>query len=351
MHKFEQIVSAILTGKKLTIEPILQSEESKIIDFANSNLMAGFILESLDFHCRNLELVQKLRVMQRLAVVKSISMAQELQKIKKAFAHNNIDLLLLKGAALKAMTIYDHTIRASRDIDILVPLANLDDAYASLKSLGYRYLNKKSADQAIILGKHHIPPMINSKGDIIELHWRITKLEHFETCPLARLVCETKVELRENSGIFVPRLDFFLVHLLYHGVRHHERSGNPVYIFDMASIFKFNGMQWPESSELIGLMGLQHNYEITTAFIERCFDKTTNSCYFRRTHSVNINEFIQCPNSISSPKLVLSDLNYEYLIKKLKATSHTYQLPYHSFKFWFILVGEFFKALRKLKLR
>ena len=61
----------------------------------------------------------------------------EMEQISKLFTENQIRLLFLKGPVLAAELYGDISLRTSKDLDILIPIADLEKVEELLLNVGY----------------------------------------------------------------------------------------------------------------------------------------------------------------------------------------------------------------------
>ncbi|HEX2936821.1 MAG TPA: nucleotidyltransferase family protein [Bacteroidales bacterium] len=124
------------------------------------------------------EWVQFTQQLRRKADTNRMQMLQKtntLLGIADAFAHASIPMIPLKGPVLAYQLFGDVGMKASLDLDILIPQSHFDHAWETLETLGYRteFNYKLSPRQRnYLLNNFHHLAFIN--GNIrIELHWEI----------------------------------------------------------------------------------------------------------------------------------------------------------------------------------
>ena len=80
---------------------------------------------------------------------------------------------------------------------------------------------------------HHIPPMINANGTVIELHHRITSPEIYKFCPLKDIFINSS----EKIGKFrIPPPEGLVMHAMYHGIQHNFLRDGPMFLIDIKNI-------------------------------------------------------------------------------------------------------------------
>ena len=164
--------------------------------------------------------------------------------------------------------IYEVGVRASRDIDLLVTERDLEETYKILKNLGFKYLNNKTQDTEILSYRSSLPEMINGNNTKLELHWRVTPTDAFKTCPLAEPILSSRRVSNTNPNIFCPKIEFMIAHLLYHGLEQHRMNLGPIFLFDLASIYKFYNKNWLVDTKLLETLGVDYRFNSCKKLIE-----------------------------------------------------------------------------------
>ena len=141
----ELFFSFLLSGK-YQVPTLSQEQEKLILHISEQFLFSGFILTSCSFNPSHKNLVEQIRNQRRTQLVKQMVVGNDLNNIARNLNDKSIEHVFLKGAALNSECVYSSGIRFSRDIDLLVRLEHLDEAYDALKALGFRYLNPKTQD-------------------------------------------------------------------------------------------------------------------------------------------------------------------------------------------------------------
>jgi hypothetical protein len=100
-----------------------------------------------------------------------LNLSAEMERINELFKGNNIRLLFLKGPVIAKDLYGDISLRTSRDLDILIPLKDVEKAESLLINYGYK--RKEVATPFWKLRNHHVTYLHPYKGIIIEIHWRL----------------------------------------------------------------------------------------------------------------------------------------------------------------------------------
>lgn len=295
--------------------------------------LSGFMLETnvLD---SNAEIKTIAKNSHKSFIKKFLLMRLCMKKIHEKFMSNKINYVVTKGMAMKLHGMYKSNSREFRDIDILVSKESFEEAYKALRSLGFEYFNKRSSDGINFLGcMHHIPPMINKDGVIIELHHRLTLPEFFDTCPLYKNALDSKIQ---KEDVYVVSEDILIAHVIYHGLMHNKDNINPVLIFDLKEIL------------------VSTNYKKVNCDL---FVSKNNFLFFNKIykHLKNINDKTLYDKKLAV-KILLICKSYKYQHKRLKMISkvyktlsyysYFYQIGFYSPKLYLIAISSFIRKLR-----
>lgn len=149
-----------------------------------------------------------------------LHLSGELEQVSHLFSNNQLPLLLLKGPALAHELYGDISLRTSSDLDILVPLEQLQQAEDLLIERGY----KKDDYIETVLNDwkwrhHHVTFFHPQKNIKLEIHWRLNpgpaKEPSFEE--LWDRKCKGK--LTSTTVYLLGKEDLFIF-LVSHGARH-----------------------------------------------------------------------------------------------------------------------------------
>ena len=344
-----------LLEDKTSLSKLDKEEEKEMWGIAKNYLYSGFLINSLSFSKSNFQLFNSLEKHNRAFFINYLIMKKSLAEITKEFNKEKISFVLLKGMALNIEKIFLPGIRQHRDIDLLVKKEDIGKAYKILRQLKFKYSNTDTSDNADYLLKHHLPPMRNEFGIILELHWRITDVNSFKKCPLTNSFFEKRTESKLMKGVFIPSQDCLVAHALYHGIQHHKFTHGPIFIFDLAAIYKFNKCKWPDNENLINKLGLVTEFEKCKKIISvtqqdnRFTEEIKNlikemlkdfNWEFKSKEKIKI--FLFNKKDGSSTKFL------ERIYKRINFTSHNYQLPKTSLKFWFYFLRDLFLTLKRI---
>ncbi|MCR8635383.1 nucleotidyltransferase family protein [Paenibacillus radicis (ex Xue et al. 2023)] len=118
--------------------------------------------------------VEALRMDYQKSTFQMLHLSGEMEQLSKLFTEHKIQSMVLKGPILSQDLYGDVSLRTSRDLDILIPIDDLDNAEALLLKLGY----DKLVEFSTILNDwrwrhHHITFIHPVKGVTVEIHWRL----------------------------------------------------------------------------------------------------------------------------------------------------------------------------------
>ncbi|WNQ12682.1 nucleotidyltransferase family protein [Paenibacillus aurantius] len=151
---------------------------------------------------------------------KMLTLCSEMDQIFRLFSQASIRCLSLKGPVLAADLYGDLSLRTSGDLDLLIPLADLDQAEELLVEAGYEKM--EAPDMTLNDWKwrhHHVTFYHAAKKMTLEIHWRLSpgpgKEPDFDFL-WARRRCSS---VTQEPVYYLGREDLFLF-LTAHGARH-----------------------------------------------------------------------------------------------------------------------------------
>ena len=349
------LFSSLLTEQRKASR-FSDEEENYIIRLAARYLLAGFILEANTVDHSNVNLIRSLKAQRTQLTIKYMSMKQALIEIADTFNAKNIDFVILKGMALNINGIYKPGTRASRDIDLLVSKDNIAIAYKALRSLGFEYLDPRTADRATVFFSHQFPVMTNNQGTLLELHWRVTSTRCFQDCPLTEGILGLRQESGTQKGLYIPNVAGMMAHTLYHGLTHHKMNHGPIFLFDLAALYKYNQNHWPADNRLIQQLNLLDEFYKCKRLIEI----TSKAQDFSGESKALINELFEgfdwpIDNEPLFSLFGITDKRIsivEILTKcknRIQGVSYMYQLPITSLRYWYLFIRDLLRASRKFR--
>jgi hypothetical protein len=149
-----------------------------------------------------------------------LHLSVEMEKISQLISENQIRLLILKGPVLSTDLYGDVSLRTCGDLDVLVPIHDLERVELLLSKQGYL----KDDYIQTILGDwkwrhHHVTYFHSQKKIKLEVHWRLNpgpgKEPHFDELWERKRISS----LTSTPVYYLGREDLFLF-LVSHGARH-----------------------------------------------------------------------------------------------------------------------------------
>jgi hypothetical protein len=231
IHSSQQINLDINNNDQLLLNCAkINADLDRIRDSLNANLDWNYILETSIEHriapliYYNLEKVasdkvpadtmKTLRGTYNATLARNILALNQLTSILKALSDANIEVIILKGAAL-AETIYPNiALRPFCDIDLLIHKEDFPIVEATLSQIGY------SLPWDFL--RNFIPQFGNEihyeKGDevLLDIHWHIVPFPHSKYMPIQHL-WKTPIKINiDGIDAFVLSPEMLLIHLCLH---------------------------------------------------------------------------------------------------------------------------------------
>jgi hypothetical protein len=212
-YKFTlQLIAEILSFENSN-DSLKKKLESDTIDWDQFVVVSSKELVLTTCYCR-LEQKQLLNLIPNDLVVylmdltsinrqRNLKLIDEIKSITKAFNKNNIDYVLLKGAALLIGNYYkDIGERMVGDVDILVTQHSISEAYQIIEDLGYQ--QSKDFNYKIKNFRHLPRQYTDDKFAVIELHSSVLDLI------FKHLIDEPSIftNKTECNGIYIPNRYF-----------------------------------------------------------------------------------------------------------------------------------------------
>ena len=339
-----------LVNKKIILNEISEKDEKKILKISEEFLMSGYILNSVNFSKRNIFLHKKMIELNDLLVFRNSLMIRELSNISEKFIKNNIKFVVLKGMALNTMKLYDPGIRFSRDIDILVAKNQIKDAYNIMTGCGYKYINQAAQNRFKYFGdSHQIPPLVNDKKIIVELHHRVSSPKFYNKCPLTDQMFR---DMQFIENIPVPSFSCLVAHSLYHGLRHHNLSMGPIFLFDINKILNMNGTVDIDEN-IIRKTGFLEDYKniLDIFYTLRSGHITKNIVSKINRLMVDFDWTHKDQQKVKLFSKIKSDrekrFNFQMFARKIKLIQYKYQVNLISISFFRAFLVEIYNDLRK----
>lgn len=182
-----------------------------------------FIYQELRNIDRNLipeHVIKNLEKYYKMNIFRMLLLTAEMQQVSQLFLENKTSTLFLKGPVLGAELYGDISLRTSGDLDLMIPISDLDTAEKLLLDAGYV---KDDYIETILNDwkwrHHHITFIHPEKNIKLEVHWRLNPGPSKE--PTFEELWDRKQQshLTSSPVYFLGREDLFLF-LVSHGARH-----------------------------------------------------------------------------------------------------------------------------------
>lgn len=148
------------------------------------------------------------------------------RELLKDFRREGIPVMLLKGAALALAYYADCGLRPFEDIDLLVPTAQAQPAFALLRRMGFlpchfpgREITREYS------GIIHAVTMVNERGLVVDLHWHLL-FECLNPNDDADFWGASQQLDKESDPLYVLCPTDQLFHACVHGCRHQVGGTN-----------------------------------------------------------------------------------------------------------------------------
>ncbi|WP_212982838.1 nucleotidyltransferase domain-containing protein [Paenibacillus cineris] len=149
-----------------------------------------------------------------------LNFCSEMERVIHALELEGIRTLMLKGPVLSESLYGDLSMRTSKDLDILIPIDELDHVRESLIKLGYSF----KQDLPPVLNEwkwrwHHISGIHQQNGIQIEVHWRLSHDSGNEPS-FDELWSRKRRSTQTRSPVYFLGSEDLFMYLITHGARH-----------------------------------------------------------------------------------------------------------------------------------
>lgn len=210
----------------------------------------------------------------KAATLRSLMLQRELLRVHAVLASAGIAYAALKGAWL-AFHAYPHpALRPLRDLDVLVPEAEVLRAFQLLLDSGYSRIERYPGDpEALLKHGNHLPPLRAPSGQVnVELHFGLYKPKsrgdfELSAAPGFWPRCPTD-RVADADIVFLPPTEQ-LLHLIIHAVYDHQLNNGPLLLSDMAYLLQTRSVDWPRFWDLAGRGGHTRGAVLALRLLER----------------------------------------------------------------------------------
>ena len=185
----------------------------------------------------------------RATALQAMLTRQELRECAALLETAGLAPIALKGAWLRRHAYPAAALRPMRDLDLLVPAAQIFDGYAALLAAGYVELAppEMPLTEVIRLDKH-MPVLVAPRGSMIELHHRLWepdgRLDH--ATPVQDEAALRARAVRDDDGIRYLAPQDTLTHLIIHAVYSHRLDCGPLLLADIDFLLQTGAIDWAD---------------------------------------------------------------------------------------------------------
>ncbi|MBJ6360243.1 nucleotidyltransferase family protein [Paenibacillus sp. GCM10012307] len=149
-----------------------------------------------------------------------LQLTAELKQVAEQMASENIRMLVLKGPLLAQELYSDVSMRASKDLDVLIPLEDVERAESALKDQGYVIKDPKLRLINDWKWKDHHQSYYHPGKQIqVELHWRLHPDSGRESS-FDELWSQRRASVLTGYPIYCMGKEEMMDYLVAHGARH-----------------------------------------------------------------------------------------------------------------------------------
>ncbi|MED3758934.1 nucleotidyltransferase family protein [Peribacillus frigoritolerans] len=176
-------------------------------------------LKMLDGKIIPLSVIRALYQEYKVNTFHMLQLSGEMERVSQLFTENNIRLLFLKGPAIAADIYGDISLRTSKDLDILIPITDLNKAEKLLLNCGYEKEEIESGLTKRKWGSYHVSYYHSQKKIQIEIHWRLFRAPAKEPS-FNELWKRKRVSSLTSYPVFFFGKEDLFFYLVTHGAKH-----------------------------------------------------------------------------------------------------------------------------------
>ena len=215
-------------------------------------------------------IVEALEQARRGQLVQHLSRKAAARRVGAALQAKAIPFVVFKGIAIAEEIYGDLSLRGFHDVDILVPIDRLDEAFAACVDLGYRLTLFDHARDHVRAGAH-AAGMVHADGSGVDLHWSIAQ-DMLEPARVARIWENVRPA---PPGAFLPGLrlapETMLIHLAKHFHSHQYTSPKPLVDFFVTARCLRGEIDGRRLASVANDLALGPVVDIAAGLCERCF--------------------------------------------------------------------------------
>jgi len=165
------------------------------------------------------EIMGKLKTAYHGNIARNMYLYSELVPILRLCKEQEVDVMLLKGAALAGTVYGDIGLRKMGDIDLLVRPESLPVVKEVMSGLGYAFISTARSEEWYKQNHFHLPPYVHKeKPVVIEIHWHVC--QDYIGIDVKNWWKRAGIQERGGVPVFVPSPEDMVLHLclsMFHG--------------------------------------------------------------------------------------------------------------------------------------
>jgi hypothetical protein len=175
----------------------------------------------------------QLRARAEFSAKRGLMLHAAARELVEAAAASQLTVVLLKGLHLSASIYPSAGLREMGDIDVLVPVGELEAAATMARSLGY------APDATLGVAHHHMPPMVRGRISV-EIHWTLFPDETGHLADPEGLISRAIPWRLAATGRTLSTEDL-LLHICAHAAGHHVFDNGLRPLCDVQAILRRAG--------------------------------------------------------------------------------------------------------------
>ncbi|MCX9010267.1 MAG: nucleotidyltransferase family protein [Candidatus Methanoperedens sp.] len=235
----------LVDSESLACHALSSPEWDYLLDVASRHSIAPLLYHNLANSDQRVppEVMEHLKKQYYLNTIRNEVLYRELGRILEAQRDAEVEVVVLKGAAL-AETVYpDRGLRPFSDIDLLIRKENLNRTEDTLTKLGYTldaYATPRGFSKKFDYHLRYINGM-----SIVELHWDLSlrasiyKYTNIRPDALWRNARKSKVA---GIDVLIPSPEDLIIHSCIHSAKH--RYSKLIWLYDIRQIAERHPIDW-----------------------------------------------------------------------------------------------------------
>ena len=232
---------------------------------------------------------QKLRNSYYANAARNSLLYDDLKKLLLALRQEEIDVIVLKGAAL-AETVYSHrALRPMSDIDLLVRKGQLSKVESKLLDIGYLFDGHGKAKEFYLEHRYHW--VFAKRSDIsIEIHWHIKRPERPFSIDIDGFWERAQWTKIAGVGALVLSPEDLMLHLCQHFWKHNLAGGiRPLCDIAENTSYYGDGIDWTKIANISSEWGMNAGSYLVLSLARELLDAPIPKGFLSDIKPVNFN--------------------------------------------------------------